>query len=303
MKKLHLLVLILYSICFFNLYSNNNTKELPISFQLIPCDSKNKQIVPNAKINLIIGKQMEVSTNTLFKPMEKEILLYAEEITPLTKDNYRITHYYIINPDLITDKFYHIFNFDNLENVNSIYVKATAFGYYPTYRKLILGSVESLNKGDIFPYTVALCKTGEEKILSRFSQEFKIDDTTIVKIPNDAVKSAVSFWIDKPGAAASMPLCFNHFIESEPILIYPYDLEFQKPINITAKPLRQKIGVKYALSIARYVPGELYAEIISNDKVKYIENDLIEFQVNKGGLYYAVFWSPNFFDKKGENTK
>lgn len=300
MKKYFLIILLAFYMV--NIFAEDMTKKITFKIGAVE-EQNNDLIIPHADIKIIIGKDKDVENNIIHKITDG--VLWAEKVTTSTKDKFKITHYYIKNPDEIDDKGVKIFYFDNIEN-SYIYYIAEADGYYPTFRKSFFASpAPAYPLGTFLPVALELAKKGPERIISRFPQEIKlsphnndkVDNEVIITIPEDSVIKATSCHIDALfSSAISMPLFFSSWIESPAVVIYPYDLKFEKSITVKTKPLRKMPKGYLALSVIRIIPGDIYASNISGaNPVKYTKDGYIEFSINQGGMYYAISWQT---DKK-----
>lgn len=288
-----------------------------ISIKITPVDEDNSErILPNAKVTLLVGRKVEIENGKILQIPEGPLLIEAEQIRSIKNNTCEVIHYYLKEADEVDDNNSSVFFFESFDSIVSLYYKATAEGYFPTFRKALPGPGTGLVKGDIYPVAALLSKKSEDHIISRFQKtmEFKSPfskeksdpPSMIVSIPENSVSKATKCYIKQIlSSAVSMPLEFHSMIESPALLIYPYDLEFEKPIQIKAKPLRTlpEKNAQYVYSIIRLVPGEYGCKLLSEEPAKSSiinNNEYIEYNVQKGGMYYAIMWTPR---NKGKDAK
>lgn len=270
-----------------------------------------EDIPQGADIHLIVGRKIEVNNGIPFYP-EEEKVLWAEQITTSTANKHTIIHYYQKKTDKIDEKLVHYFYIRNTANLTALCYSAECPGYYPIFRHVMVGEPKGLTKGDQFPVIACFNKIGPERTIIQSPKTIKFQSkmydmkewvpSMIVSIPENAVESPIKCHIDQiDNAGISMPVVFRSWIESNALIVYPYDIEFIKPITVKVRSLRKpfkqpdgKIG-NIAFSINRIEPNAFYGELISTEpsNVKPItEEGWLEYQIQKGGIYYAVLWSP-----------
>lgn len=184
-----------------------------------------------------------------------------------------------------------------------MYIYAEASGYYSTCRRLPLNpqsearSVAELRgySGLLQSVTVQLVKMGAPFALSGKSEQRRLGDDATVDICEQAAQEGTSCTIDRmPGEALCVPLDLSMLINSTcGVAIYPYTLKFSRPVLVRLKPRRRaRDGSFVAVTPVRVIPENAFAEYPSASMARYTADGWIEFEVNAGGMYYAVDWAP-----------